>query len=91
MIIASAASQADEPVPASDAVEEDEDDVVEAFMELPGIGLAKAAALYESGFTSMEILKHATEDELAQIKGISPRIAKKLKSTLVSMSWDKWK
>lgn len=78
MVVAAAAAQAEEPVTAEDAVAEDEQDVVEAFMDLPGIGLAKASALYEAGFTSMEKLKAASEADLVKIKGISSRIAKKL-------------
>ena len=80
MIIAAAAAQADDMPMAGEIVEEDEQDVVEAFMELPGIGLAKASALYEAGFTSMNKLRAASEADLALVKGISPRLAKKIRS-----------
>ncbi len=79
MIIAAAAAQADDMPMAGEIIEEDEQDVVEAFMELPGIGLAKATALYEAGFTSMNKLRSASEDELIKVKGISSRLAKKIK------------
>ncbi|MDO9536999.1 MAG: tetratricopeptide repeat protein [Thermoplasmata archaeon] len=68
------------------AVEEAEignvEDVLEQFMCVPGIGLARATALYEAGFTSMEMLKTASEDKLAEVKGISKGIAKKIKKGL---------
>lgn len=79
MIVAAAAAQADEMPIASEVIAEDEQDVVESFMELPGIGLAKASALYEAGFISMNKLRSASEADLTKVKGISPRLAKKIK------------
>lgn len=69
---------------AGKAVDEEADDeaVIEAFMQLPGIGLAKAARLYEAGFTSMDKLRAASEDDLARVKGISVKLAKKIKGSL---------
>ena len=61
---------------------EDVEDVIDTFMCVPGIGLARATALYEAGFTSFAQLKGATEAEIAQVKGISERMAKKIKKSL---------
>ncbi len=79
MIIAAAATQSEGVAMTGDAVEEDEQAVVESFMELPGIGLAKASALYQAGFTNMNQLRSASEEELTKVKGISARLAKKIK------------
>jgi tetratricopeptide (TPR) repeat protein len=58
--------------------EGDREDVINQFMTLPGIGPAKASALYDAGLTSVEALKGASLERLCGIKGISERIAKKL-------------
>lgn len=64
---------------------ESTEDVLQQFMEVPGVGLARATALYEAGFTSMDMLKNATEARLAEVKGISKGIAKKIKKGLESL------
>ncbi len=61
---------------------EDVEVVLEQFMCVPGLGLARATTLYESGFTSLSQLKAASEQDLAQVKGISERLAKKIKKYL---------
>jgi tetratricopeptide (TPR) repeat protein len=58
------------------------EDVLEQFMCVPGIGLARATALYEAGFTSLEMLKGTSEEKLAEVKGISKGVAKKIKKGL---------
>jgi tetratricopeptide (TPR) repeat protein len=70
---------------AEEAELESAEDILEQFMCVPGIGLARATALYEAGFTSMEMLKKATEDDLAKVKGISKGIAKKIRKGLDSL------
>jgi len=65
-----------------EAALESVEDIIEQFMCLPGIGLAKATALYEGGFVSLESLKTASEEDLAHIKGISKGLAKKIKKAL---------
>jgi tetratricopeptide (TPR) repeat protein len=67
---------------AEEAEIESAEDVLEQFMCVPGIGLARATALYEAGFTSLEMLKGASEEKLATVKGISKGIAKKIKKGL---------
>ncbi len=70
---------------AEEAEIEDVEEVIEQFMCIPGIGLARATILYESGFTSLDRLKDASEQDFAQIKGISERMAKKIKKNLESI------
>jgi DNA uptake protein ComE-like DNA-binding protein len=64
---------------------EDAEAVLEEFMNIPGIGLGRATALYEAGFTSMVTLKAASEENLAKVKSISPKLAKKIKKHLESL------
>jgi tetratricopeptide (TPR) repeat protein len=64
---------------------EDAEDVIDIFMCVPGIGLARATSLYEAGFTSFAMLKEASESDLAEVKGISERLAKKIKKSLETM------
>jgi len=64
---------------------EDVEDVLDQFMCVPGIGLARATALYESGYTSFAQLKSASEADLAKVNGISERLAKKVKKNLESL------
>lgn len=65
-----------------EAAIEDVEDVIDLFMCVPGIGLARATALYEHGFTTFALLKGASESDIAQVKGISERLAKKIKKSL---------
>ena len=57
----------------------DVEDVLEQFMCIPGVGLARATTLYDAGYTSIALLKTASEEQLAAIKGISKGLAKKIK------------
>lgn len=61
---------------------ESAEEVLEQFMEVPGVGLARATALYEAGFLNIAMLKAATEDQLTQVKGISKGLAKKIRKGL---------
>jgi len=69
-------------IAAVEAEIESVEDVLEQFMGVPGIGLARATALYEAGFTSFDMLKNASEEKLATVKGISKGVAKKIKKGL---------
>ena len=62
-----------------DVALENVEDILEQFMCIPGVGLARATTLYDAGFTSTDALKKASEDQLAAIKGISKGLAKKIK------------
>ncbi len=67
-----------------EVVLENVEDVLELFMCIPGVGLARATTLYDAGYTSMGSLKTASEEQLAAIKGISKGLAKKIKKDLDS-------
>jgi len=58
--------------------EGDREEIINQFMTLPGIGPAKASAIYDAGFTSVDALKGASLEKLCAIKGINERIAKKI-------------
>ena len=51
---------------------------VDAFKDIETIDEKTAVLLYDNGFTSIEDLKNATAKDLAKIKGIKKRIAKKI-------------
>lgn len=55
------------------------EDVLEIFMCIPGVGLARATTLYDAGYTTTEALEKASEEQLAAVKGISKGLAKKIK------------
>jgi large subunit ribosomal protein L32e len=51
------------------------EEVIEEFMSLRGIGKAKAKALYESGFDSIEKLRGAKVEDLVKVRGITKKNA----------------
>lgn len=53
-------------------------DGYESLMELPGVGVVLADALYEKGFYSVEELAHAATQDLVSIRGIGEETARKL-------------
>ncbi|HLE97375.1 MAG TPA: 30S ribosomal protein S3 [Candidatus Thermoplasmatota archaeon] len=50
--------------------------------DVAGIGKAKAAALIEAGFTDIDALLEASVQELAEVAGIGPKLAQKIKDEL---------
>lgn len=54
-------------------------DVINEFTKIQGIGKAKAEALYNNGFDSLEKLKEANVKDLAKVDGITETIAKNIK------------
>ena len=46
--------------------------------EIPGVGAAKAQALYDAGYTTVDLVKKATEEDLSKVLG--PALAKKIKT-----------
>ncbi len=51
------------------------DAVLKKFLTLPGVGMSKAKALYETGLDSMEKMSEAGADEIADVKGIPKKLA----------------
>jgi large subunit ribosomal protein L24e len=60
------------------APKEDREAVLEAFLQIPGVRKPVAEALWEAGFTSVERLKEAKEEELLEVKGVGPATARKI-------------
>jgi len=51
------------------------EDVIKTFTALKGVGAAKAEALYDAGYTSLEKLSKASVEDLSKIKGITENAA----------------
>ncbi len=49
--------------------------VLKEFLNLPGVGMSKAKAIYEAGFDSMDKLSEAKAADLAEVKGIPKNLA----------------
>lgn len=58
------------------------EEIIQKFTKLPGIGKAKAVALFEAGYESIEDIREAGEEDIAKVKGISKAMAKKMKEHL---------
>jgi hypothetical protein len=55
---------------------------VEQFMEMLDIDRRRASILYNSGYVSIEDLRHATVEDLAGLEGLSPTVARKIVARL---------
>jgi hypothetical protein len=60
------------------------EEIIKELMNISGIGLSKAGALYDAGFKSIDDLIEASIAELAEIKGIGRTLAKIIKKRLES-------
>ena len=73
-----------------DIIDESElDKKIESFKDLESIDKETAVLLYDSGYTSIDTLKIATIKDLAKIKGIKRKTAKKIKKELEAKT--EWK
>ena len=52
---------------------------------IDGVGKAKAKILYDAGFKTIESVKNANEDEIADIKGIGEKLGQKIKASADQM------
>ncbi|HDS58725.1 MAG TPA: helix-hairpin-helix domain-containing protein, partial [Thermoplasmatales archaeon] len=57
----------------------------EVFLQLQGIGSARALALAEAGFESLEDIQRASLDQLAQVPGIGTRRARDLRQQVADL------
>ncbi|HHH79929.1 MAG TPA: 50S ribosomal protein L32e [Thermoplasmatales archaeon] len=55
------------------------EDAIKEFTKLEGIGKAKAEALYQAGYISVESLKKASVEDLVKVKGVTEALASKIK------------
>jgi tetratricopeptide (TPR) repeat protein len=60
------------------------EEIIKELMNISGIGLSKAGALYDAGFKSIDDLIEASIAELAEVKGIGRTLAKIIKKRLES-------
>lgn len=58
-----------------------EDEAIEQLMTIDGVGKAKAKLLYDAGFKTIGSIKEASIEEIADIKGIGDKLAKKIKES----------
>lgn len=54
--------------------------VIAEFMKIKGVGKAKAEALYNHGFDSVEKLKRAAREDLIKVNGITESVVKNIKN-----------
>jgi KaiC/GvpD/RAD55 family RecA-like ATPase len=52
-----------------------EEEVLNEFVNLPGVGMSKAKAIYAAGYDSLDKLAEASVDDLKAIKGITKKLA----------------
>ena len=53
----------------------EEGQLLRELFQIKGIGPAKAKALRDAGFHTLEDFRRATEDQLAQVRGITRKVA----------------
>jgi large subunit ribosomal protein L32e len=58
------------------------EDILKEFEGLKGVGRAKAEALYDHGFTSMDKLKTASLSDLTAVNGVTEKLAKDIHSQI---------
>lgn len=67
------------------APELDREEAVKLFKKIEGVGDAKANALYESGFTSLESLRDSKAPDIAKQAGVDEKVAKAIRDGAVRM------
>lgn len=58
-----------------DTMADKKENVLKKFIQIPGVGMSKAKALYDGGFKSMDDLENVSLDDLAKCKGINKKLA----------------
>ena len=56
-----------------------EEEIINEFTSIKGVGESRAKALYEAGYTSVEDLNEATVGELTRVNGITDQLAESIK------------
>ena len=73
------ADEEDETAGEADTEEDDEPEITE-LTDISGVGDAKAETLRESGFTSVDHIRGASQEELADVDGIGMALAARIKA-----------
>lgn len=77
-----------EPEPGTDEVEPEPDEAPEPatlegdLVDLAGVGPAKADALREAGFETLDDVRKASEEDLTEVSGVGPALAEKIKGSV---------
>jgi large subunit ribosomal protein L32e len=58
-----------------------EDNEINQLTKLSGVGKSKAKILYDAGFKTVDSIKKASLDDIAELKGIGDKLAKKIKES----------
>jgi KaiC/GvpD/RAD55 family RecA-like ATPase len=54
---------------------EDKEAVLKEFITIPGVGMSKAKALYDAGYTSVKKLGSVKPEELVKVRGVTKKLA----------------
>jgi len=65
--------------------EAEKNETIYEFTKIPNIDPVMAEGIYNAGYTNMSKLKSATTEDLANIEGISPTLARKIRTNLFEM------
>jgi large subunit ribosomal protein L32e len=63
-----------------------EDNEIDQLTKLNGVGKSKAKILYDAGFKTVDSIKKASVDDIAEVKGIGDKLAKKIKESADEMA-----
>jgi large subunit ribosomal protein L32e len=77
---AEAEVDADEPAAEDDQDDQDEEDEYEDLTDISGVGPAKADALREAGYESVDDVRRASQSDLAEVSGIGNALAARIKA-----------
>jgi DNA repair exonuclease SbcCD ATPase subunit len=69
----------------TETTETSKNETIYEFTKIPNVDPLVAESLYNGGFTSIEKLKSATTEDLAIIDGVSPTLARKIRTNLFEM------
>ena len=61
------------------------EDFMDTVLSIPGMDRPRGEALQGAGFTTLEKIKNSTTRELCEVEGISPTLARKIKTELFDM------
>jgi large subunit ribosomal protein L32e len=68
--------------------ESDEDDEITELTDISGVGEAKAEALEEAGYGSIDYIRGASQDELADVDGVGMALAARIKADVGDIDLD---